>query len=118
MINGQARMPTIQFMKKKPVRWGLKVFTLAESASGYMWNAKLSEGKSGGERCTPSKVVLDLVQPYRGRGHIIFTDNFYTSVNLYTKLYADGCMYGWLSALYERIGNGCRVKLSAKRKNL
>lgn len=92
MIKGQSRMPARQFMKNKPVRWGLKVFALAESSTGYILNAELYEGKNGGEAQTPGKVVQKLVQPYRGRGHIIFTDNFYTSVDLYSKLYLDGCM--------------------------
>ncbi|XP_003727691.1 piggyBac transposable element-derived protein 4-like [Strongylocentrotus purpuratus] len=92
MIKGQARMPARQFMKNKPTRWGLKVFALAESQSAYVLNLDLYEGKTQGERQNTFNVVTNLSQNYRGFGHVIFMDNFYTSVPLFNALYTSGFM--------------------------
>ena len=66
MIKCQARMPARQFMKNKPTRWGLKVFALAESDTGYVLNLDMYEGKTGGEQQNPFNVVTKLVENYHG----------------------------------------------------
>ena len=36
----------IQYMPKKPTKWGIKAFVLAHSLSGYTYNWKLYAGKN------------------------------------------------------------------------
>ena len=41
----KGRLSWIQYMPKKPTKWGIKTWVLAESGSGYVWNFKLYTGK-------------------------------------------------------------------------
>lgn len=76
-----------QYIKDKPIRWGLKTFLLCESKTGYIMNAEMYTGKValnedlekllGVTGC----LVARLCDPIQGRNHCIFTDRFYTSVN-------------------------------------
>jgi Transposase IS4 len=38
-----------QYIKSKPVRWGLKIFCLCCSLTGYLWNAQIYVGKNDSE---------------------------------------------------------------------
>lgn len=57
-----------------------------------MLNLDLYKGKTQGERQNTFNVVTNLSQRYRGFGHVIFMDNFYTSVPLFSALYTSGFM--------------------------
>lgn len=84
-------------MPKKPVKFGLKVWVLADARSKYVWNfefycrasSKVGEkskdsgkgvGKQGGD------VVKNLVKDLHHKGHLVVVDNFFTSVLLFTSL--------------------------------
>ena len=45
MISFKGHLSFIQYLPKKPHKWGMKAWVLAESTSGYMWNWKLYLGK-------------------------------------------------------------------------
>ena len=45
IIGYKGRLSWIQYMPKKPTKWGIKAWVLAESGSGYVWNFKLYTGK-------------------------------------------------------------------------
>ena len=36
----------IQYMPKKPTKWGMKAWCLADSNNGYIWNLKIYTGKT------------------------------------------------------------------------
>ena len=38
--------PWIQYMPKKPTKWGMKAWCLADSNNGYIWNLKIYTGKT------------------------------------------------------------------------
>ena len=38
MIRFKDRLSWIQYMTKKPMKWGIKVWVAADSVTGYMWN--------------------------------------------------------------------------------
>ncbi|XP_055336857.1 piggyBac transposable element-derived protein 1-like [Paramacrobiotus metropolitanus] len=79
-----------QYIPKKPSKYGLKNFILADSASKYCCNIQVYTGKSPGappERNQGRRVVLDLVQ-YLGvdSGRNVTTDNFFTDLELGLEL--------------------------------
>jgi hypothetical protein len=60
MISFKGRLSFLQYLLKKPHKWGMKAWVLADSASGYVgW--KLYTGKDGDQRdCgLADRVVLD-----------------------------------------------------------
>ena len=44
MIGFKGRLSWIQYMPKKPTKWGMKAFTLSDSTSAYTWNWILYTG--------------------------------------------------------------------------
>ena len=44
MIAFKGRLSFIQYMPKKPTKWGMKAFVLADSCTGYMYNWHLYTG--------------------------------------------------------------------------
>ena len=45
IIGFKGRLSFIQYMPKKPTKWGVKAWVLAESSTGYVWNLRLYTGK-------------------------------------------------------------------------
>lgn len=108
-------------MPKKPIRFGLKVWALADVVSKYMWDFEIYCGKGGnphdndgndnalgsnfdievqsmptrsgpGEGFSGRKVVKDFMKDLAGHGHIVTTDNYFTFVPLFLDLLKSGTM--------------------------
>ena len=45
IIGFKGRLSFVQYMPKKPTKWGIKAWVLAESETGYVWNMKIYTGK-------------------------------------------------------------------------
>ena len=81
-------------MPNKPIKYGVKAFTMADSTHGYILNILLYTGrdtlanKSSQYRDLPqpAQVVLHLVEPYLDQGRHVFTDRYYTSIPLVQAL--------------------------------
>ena len=92
MISYKGRLSFIQYLPKKPHKWGMKAWVLADSVSGYTWGWKLYTGKEGDGRHSGQglahRVVLDLLNDQRleGKGYLVYTDNFYSSPALFREL--------------------------------
>jgi hypothetical protein len=77
-----------QYIRNKPIRWGLKIYGACCAATAYLWNAILYVGKqqeddnNKNSNGVTTSIVLDLLGPLSGKGHHVFTDNFYTSIPL------------------------------------
>jgi len=87
MLKFKGRLNIKQYIKMKPVKWGIKLFTIAEAKTGYVLNLLPYVGKredTGVGKTT--QTVLDVGKDYLDKGHRFFTDNYYTSVELMTKL--------------------------------
>ena len=114
--------PIRMYMPKKPVKFGMKAWAAADAISKYVWNFQIYCGKTGnphddgnvsdngthgstfrassddeegsgkGVGLQGRNVVIDLLADLCGRGHIVTTDNFFTSVPLFTYLLAHGIM--------------------------
>jgi hypothetical protein len=89
-------LPLEPIYAQKPQKWGIKIWCMACSLTKYVWNFAVYCGKNEeteevacarrGEARLAQKVVLDLVVDIQDKGHVISTDNFFTSVGLFRDL--------------------------------
>ena len=108
MIKFKGRLGFIQYNPKKPIKWGLKAFVLADSATGYVRNWMLYTGKMNTNMYSTSNayiiftgkddslelngkglghaVVLKLLEGLEDRGHHVYLDNWYSSPALFDDL--------------------------------
>ncbi|GFO07652.1 PiggyBac transposable element-derived protein 4-like [Plakobranchus ocellatus] len=113
MIGFRGRLHFKQYMRGKPIPWGIKVWCLADPTNGYLCNFDIYTGKSP----TPHpnglgfKVVTEMGNDYLDKGHHFFFDNFFASVALTRHLLSHNthscCTIrtnrtGWPDALKER----------------
>lgn len=77
-----------QFIPTKRARFGIKLYQLCESQSGYIWNSMFYTGKGTMFRQEyehfglATKSVMSLVHDLLNQGYTIAADNFYTSPEL------------------------------------
>ena len=96
MVGFKGWLAFLQYMPKKPQKWGMKAWVLADSSNGYVWNWKLYTGKEDDTPVSPfglaHRVVLELLDDdrLRSKGYRIFTDNFYSSPDLFKDLQKEG----------------------------
>ncbi|XP_056424470.1 protein lin-9 homolog isoform X2 [Hyla sarda] len=84
----------LPFCQSNRERYGIKIFKLCESTSGYTHRFKIHEGTDSGiepPECPSSlgssgKVVWDLVHPLLGQGYHLYLDKVFTSVPLFKCL--------------------------------
>ena len=83
-----------QYVPKKPIRRGFKVWVVADSSNGYFLDVDVYTGKpSDGvttERGLGERVVLHLTEHYRHKNHQVFCDNFFSSPSLFNQLLLHG----------------------------
>lgn len=94
MVSFKGRLSFLQYLPKKPTKWGMKAFVLADSKSGYTYNWKLYTGKDDSldttNRTVTHAIVMDLVEGLDFKGHNIYMDNYYSSPSLFSDLYKHG----------------------------
>ena len=88
LVPYKGRTKILQYIPSKPHKWGLKVWTLADSKSGYVWNWQLYTGKITLQngRGAAHEVVMSLMDPLLNLGHHLYCDNYFTSPSLFTDL--------------------------------
>jgi hypothetical protein len=84
----------VQYMKLKPIKHGIKVFSLCCSYEGYFYASKVYLGKEytrdGSATNVCSRFIHQAKLAGRGKGHTLVTDNWYcTSMDLMMKVYQD-----------------------------
>ena len=75
--------PFKQYIPSKPAKYGIKIWTLCDSASSYCLKAQVYTGKPPDgtrEKNQGMRVVMDLTQELRGQN--VTRDNFFTSYML------------------------------------
>ena len=91
--------PIRQYMPNKPCKWGIKVWCVADASRKYVYDFEVYTGASvreslvsamPGEAKTGYEVVMNLMESLHGRGHMVFIDNFFTSVKLLIDMLARG----------------------------
>ena len=97
-------------MPRKPVKWGIKAFSLNESETGYTYSWMLYTGAASKETKTsrrlhvhvdtdsspskyhpsdltiPGEVVVELLNGLEHKGHVIYCDNYFNRPALVSKL--------------------------------
>ncbi|XP_057314098.1 piggyBac transposable element-derived protein 4-like isoform X1 [Hydractinia symbiolongicarpus] len=88
MIGMKSRVGFIQYMPKKPKKFGVKVWACCEAESSFCLKFQIYTGASdtGAEHGLSHRVVFDLMENYLDRNYHLFIDNFYTSLNLIKSL--------------------------------
>lgn len=77
-----------QYIPTKRARFGMKLYQLCESQSGYIWNSMFYTGQGTvfqeeyEQYGVSTKTVLSLSHDLMDKGYTIITDNFYTSPEL------------------------------------
>ena len=94
-----------QFIPTKRARFGIKLYQLCESKSGYIWHSIIYTGKdtSLNEKYkspnSASNVVMSLMHDLLGHGYTLITDNFYTCPDLAEMLIKEKTdIYGTMRA--------------------
>ena len=95
MIPFQGRSSIKQYMKSKPVKRGIKVWCLADSANGYIANFDVYTGKGeeigeNDESSLGARVVISLSSHLQGINHHLYCGNFFSSPYLFQKLLSMG----------------------------
>ena len=102
----RGRVAWRQFIPSKPCRYGMKLYCLCESSSGYILKLKMYTGKEGNAREVDHgpNVVKVLTEDYLNTGHTLYTDSFFTSSELVTYMQDRGTSYVG-TVLRHRRGN-------------
>ena len=63
MVKWKRRLSWRQYMPAKPIRFGMKLWSLCESSTGYLFNVQVYTGKEAGraEQNLSFRVVTDLI---------------------------------------------------------
>ena len=80
MIGTRCRISFFQYLPLKPTKWGIKVWVLSESKSGYILILQIYTGaKADCEVGLAHRVVMTLMEPYNKQNHKVFMVNFCSS---------------------------------------
>ena len=87
MVPHKGRLSFKQYIKNKPTQWGIKLWVLSESTTGYVYKFQVYLGKEGGnpEQNLARRVVRDLTAPIEGNNHHLYMDNFYCDPHLFKE---------------------------------
>ena len=88
MIGTRCKVSFLQYLPKKPTRFGIKVWVNSEAKSGYVLSLQIYTGAADNpeKKGLANRVVMDLVQMYEGKNHFLYVHNFYTSPALLIDL--------------------------------
>ena len=103
MIKFQGRSSLKQYMPMKPIKRGIKVWTLADK-NGFFCRVQVYTGKKKDvEHSLGNRVVKDLTEDLQGCWRHVFFDSFFTSRQLLCDLESKG-IYGCGTARKDRKG--------------
>jgi len=105
MVKWKGRLAWRQYMPQKPIKFGMKVWALCESTTGYMSNFQVYTGKEQGreEVGLACRVVQDLCSKIHFSNARVCFDNFYTGVPLLNFLKSVG-IFAWGTVRKNRKG--------------
>ena len=75
------------YMKDKPTKWGIKLYEVCEAESSYVCGFEIYAAAPNVSN-KPTDVVLRILEDSSllNKGYSVFTDNYYTCPELYSKL--------------------------------
>jgi len=88
MISFKGRSKFKFYIPSKPTKWGMKLHSLCDSKTGYCLDFSLDPGKT----IKKSKdflysLIMKMLNPFLNKYHLLFTDSFYTTIQLFENLY-------------------------------
>ena len=89
MIRFDGRLAWKQYMPKKPVKWGIKLWCLCDANTGYCLVFSVytgSDENAGANLDLGYRVVMSLMRRHLHSYHHLYADNFFTSVHLAVDL--------------------------------
>ena len=94
MVRFKGRSVLKQYMPMKPVKRGFKIWCASCSCCGYLLTFQIYSGKEiTQEHGLAHRVVTDLlVQQFSNKNHIVYMDNFFSSLPLFDELQQHGIM--------------------------
>ena len=91
MVKFKGRLSFRQYLPSKPIKWGVKIWTMAESTTGYVCKFQIYTGKEANQgKGLSHRVVIELMNDYQNKNISLFIDNFYTGTDLLTELLMRG----------------------------
>lgn len=89
MVGFSGRLGFKQYVPLKPTKRGIKVWVRADPYNGYMNDFQVYTGKENNvaEANLGGRVVMDLMRPILNLGHHVYCDSFFTSPDLFLKLW-------------------------------
>ena len=95
MIPTKNSLSIKQYIKDKPIRWGMKTFLFTDSEHGYIVNAEVYTGRRDdsndiNDLGVIGNLVMRLTKDFQGKNCIVYTGRFYTSVHLSEYLLTKG----------------------------
>lgn len=80
MVKGKGKNSFKQYLPMKPIKRGTKIWEVACSCCGYLFDFQVYTGKANGvsENGLAHRVVVDLVSQLRDQGIVVCIDNFFT----------------------------------------
>lgn len=88
MLLWRGRLVFKQYIKNKKHKYGIKFYELC-TPDGYVLNMEIYKGKTDGVS-NGSKIndlVNRLMKPYLNKGHHLYMDNYYNSIDLSNQLF-------------------------------
>ena len=89
MIGIKCRLSCIQYMPNKPTKWGIKVCVCCDASTGYIYSFDVYTGADHSTHKSDHGQACDVVMNLSsllGECHIVYTDNFYSSPQLFQDL--------------------------------
>lgn len=102
VVKFKGKISFITYNPKKPTKWGIRIYVLADANTGYVqailpyYGSLTTETLVRPDLPVSSRIVLDLYQKVLDlhpevAGHIIFTDRYFTSIPLANALLQKKC---------------------------
>ena len=103
MVGFKGRSSLKQYLPKKPIKRGFKVWCRSDSKTGYTCAFQVYTGKVGDttEKNLGARVVKDLSKDIKDKNYFVFFDNFFSSPTLLADL-MDSKIYCAATALATR----------------
>ncbi|KAK2578804.1 hypothetical protein KPH14_012833 [Odynerus spinipes] len=88
LIKFKGRLSYKQYNPSKRARFGIKMYKLCESSTGYCYNFKIYTGSDKIDIANNASetVAKELAKPILHKGHTLYLDNWYSSPNLFVTL--------------------------------
>ena len=81
IIAYKGRLSFKQYLPAKTTKYGVKFFAIWDSVTGYWMRVEIYSGRDEMLSCGFTfNIVNKLISPYMEYNHILYTDNFYTSI--------------------------------------